>query len=430
MKKRTYRAVRLNLVDAQRVVEAVGTERIALAIDVAKEDMYAAVMDERRDVHKTVKWKHPWQSGDFVGFASALREAGLMVEVAMEPSGTYGDALRYALLKAGFEVWRVNPKRSKDAAEVYDGVPSSHDAKSAAIIAKLHLDGASEEWPVGTEMERTLKAAVRRAHVFDVQFRNNRNRLEGLLARHWPELPRFLDLGSATLLELLIEFGGPAQVARHSRKAGELMRRVGGVFLAEEKIETVVKSAPSTVGIPMVAEERELVRDIAAEARRNQKAAKKAKKKLEKLTKSDATAAQMGPIVGKATAGVLIATAGKPERYESAGAYLKSLGLNLKEHSSGKKQGKLRITKRGSGYARLVLYMAALRMIQKDLVTRAWYAKKVRQNGGCRIKAVIAVVRKLVKGLWHAVKYGVAFDSRLLFDTSRLRFTADALELP
>jgi hypothetical protein len=34
-------------------------------------------------------------------------------------------------------------------------------------------------------------------------------------------------------------------------------------------------------------------------------------------------------------------------------------------------------------------------------------------------KAVIAVTRKLVKGLWHVAR-GEPFDSRLLFDVNKL----------
>ena len=65
--------------------------------------------------------------------------------------------------RAGFEVFRVNPKRSHDAAEVYDGVPSLHDAKSAAIVAKLHLDAASERWAIRSDQERELDGVVNTA---------------------------------------------------------------------------------------------------------------------------------------------------------------------------------------------------------------------------------------------------------------------------
>jgi transposase len=51
--------------------------------------------------------------------------------------------------------------RRNDAAKVYDSVPSLHDANSAAIIAKLHIDGGSTPWALLSEDKRELKAPSR-----------------------------------------------------------------------------------------------------------------------------------------------------------------------------------------------------------------------------------------------------------------------------
>lgn len=48
----------------------------------------------------------------------------------MEPTGTYGDGLRALLVSRGVSVFMQSPKRVHDAREVFDGVPSLHDAKS------------------------------------------------------------------------------------------------------------------------------------------------------------------------------------------------------------------------------------------------------------------------------------------------------------
>jgi transposase len=134
----------------------------------------------------------------------------------------------------------------------------------------------------------------------------------------------------------------------------------------------------------------------------------------------------MRAVVGKKTAAVLAASVGDPRNYSSAEAFVKSLGLNLKEKSSGKEKGGLHITKRGPGVARMMLYMAVLRLIQTDAVVRAWYAKKVSQLGGRqKSKAIVAIMRKLAGALWHVAK-GSPFDSTKLFDTRRLNLLAIA----
>lgn len=56
------------------------------------------------------------------------------VEVASEPTGTYGDALNYQMHLAGLALYRVSPKKTHDAAELFDGVPSQHDGKDATLV--------------------------------------------------------------------------------------------------------------------------------------------------------------------------------------------------------------------------------------------------------------------------------------------------------
>jgi len=43
-------------------------------------------------------------------------------------------------------------------------------------------------------------------------------------------------------------------------------------------------------------------------------------------------------------------------------------------------------------------------------------------------KAVIALMRKLARGLWHCVHHQVAFDARALFDASRLQIKPITLQ--
>ena len=69
--------------------------------------------------------------------------------------------------------------------------------------------------------------------------------------------------------------------------------------------------------------------------------------------------------------------------------------------------------------ARRYLYLAVLRLLQTDEVIQAWYAKKAKRDGGCKQKAIIAIMRKLVRALWHVAR-GNAFDSTKLYDVSRL----------
>lgn len=429
MSKRKYRSVAVKQVCVEQLVESLPSREAVFAVDVAKTGMFAALVDSGGQLAKTVRWTHPGETGDCVRMLGFLRAAGVSLSVAMEPTGTYGDALRWTFGRSGYPVYRVSAKRCHDAAEVYDGVPSLHDAKSSAIIAKLFFDGACEVWPAKNEIRQGLRAELRIVELHEKQFSNNRNLLEALLARHWPELGEQLKLSSAALLELLSQYGGPAGVAANSSEARELMRRVGGCRLAVEKISAVVDSAQHTVGEPQLPEEERLLVHIAKEARRNQRIARESKARIEAKTGDQESTKNMAPVVGKKTAAVLVASLGDPSDYDCAQAYRKSLGLNLWEKSSGdtddkrRKRGQisLHISRRGPAVSRMLLYYATLRLIQRDEVVAAWYARKVARDGGrAKLKAVVAIMRKLALALWH-VSQGEPFDSAKLFDTRRLR---------
>lgn len=424
-KKRPYRAFHLGQFKWDALFERVKDRRIVFSVDIAKEAMVAGVMDEDESVLKTVRWSHPLETDLLLEFLEGLRENATDVAVAMEPSGVYGDALRWQLHEASFEVFRVSPKKSHDMSEIYDGVPSSHDGKSAAIIGVLHLQGASDPWPPESEQNRELTAALQLVRAFGKQFRQNLSRLEALTARHWPELALSLELSSATALELLAAFGGPAAVVRSSDEARALMKRIGRSKLASKKIDAVLLSAEGSTGVPLIPEEDRLVRVLAAETRRQQQELRQAQRRVGELSTEEGSTRELAPVVGKTTAAVIVAGVGDPLDFASPQALTKAAGLNLREHSSGKQKGGLHITKRGSGEARMYLWMAALRLIQSDPVIKAWYAKKVKRQGGqAKPKALVAVMRKLMLGLWHVAR-GKPFDSTKLFDVRRLNLAGD-----
>ncbi|MCK4426489.1 MAG: transposase, partial [Deltaproteobacteria bacterium] len=316
MKKRIYRAVDVKALNLDELREVIKNQKIVLGVDVAKEDFFAALMNEKREVLSTIKWKHPMETGMLLD-VMLHKLPWSSLDVAMEPSGTYGDALRALFLGNGIKVYRVSPKRCHDAAEVYDGVPSLHDPKAAAIIGRLHLDGASEEWPLPEKAQRELRAAIKTMELYDDAYYRNINRLESLLARHWPEVTRHLKLTSVTLLELIIAFGCPDRVAAEPEKSAELMCRVGRSNLLLEKIDKVVESAQQSMGVPCIEEERRHLVELCSEVRRLQQKARTAQDRVERLTQDTESVDAMVGVIGKKTAAVLHSELGDVSRYDN-----------------------------------------------------------------------------------------------------------------
>jgi transposase len=419
MKKRIYRAEKVKNINEKKLAEQVKGKGIVFGIDVAKEDFFGVLMDESKNKLITMKWKNPSETRYMLNLLRKL--PANKIEVAMEPTGTYGDAVRQLLEEAGFKVYLVCAKRCHDASVVYDGVPSLHDAKAASIIADLHLQGISKQWRSKNEEERKFTARVEIMSMYQDQYLRNLNRIEAKLARYWPELTQILDLDSVTLLVLLENYGSPKEVARKAEEAKALMSKIGRGMGFREKYQMVIDSAEQTIGVCMHEEEREALKTLAMETNRNRKEKLRAKKQVEEMTKSNKVVRDMSIVVGKSTAAVMLVTMGDPRNYLSTGSYVKGIGINLRERSSGKHQGQLKITKRGPGEVRRLLYFAVLRLIQRDVCFQAWYKRKVARDGGrYKLRAVVALMRKLAAALWHVAR-GKRFDSTRLFDIRRLK---------
>ena len=414
MSKRRYKSEKFKQVNWGLVTERIQGERIVLSVDVAKEDFVASIMNDRQESVLIFNWRHPMQTAEVLEQIRHLWRI-CELEVALEPSGTYGDVLVWQLHQLEIPVYRVSPKRVHDAAEVFDGVPSLHDAKAACLIGRLHLQGASQPWQVFSESRRTAKVLESRLSLSKRHEQATCNRLEALLSRHWPELLFVLPLGTVTLASLISAYGTPASVASDPEGAAELMRRAGGPGLKQEKIQAVLECARNSLGVPALDVERAQLQWLGAMALEAHREVRRTEQEITQLVAQDAVLTALAGVVGKVSAAVLMAALGSPLDYPEASSYLKAYGLNLKERSSGKHKGQLKITKRGSPVGRFYLYYAALRLIARDPVVKQWYELKNHRPGAVKNKYVIALMRKLAKALWHTAR-GKRFDANKLFN--------------
>ena len=424
MKKRMYRAISVKSVDLDALASRVEGLRVAVGIDVAKEVMFAAVLSERQyEVLLIFKWNQLNREEHLLAMKLLRSLPASSVETVTEPSGTYGDPLCCELAKAELPVFHVTPVRSQKYAEVYDGVPSQHDGKSAVLLARLHFEGFSMSHSQRSIQQRDLAAAVSELDYLQADYQRTMNRLEAQLARHWPELGRAIPLDRVCVLKMLAEHGDPQVVATLRGQVAQELKTTGGHWLADEKVLRVMESARTTIGVPMTAGERRLMQDLAQEVLRIRGQARGLRKRLRELSRDEPTVQALHPLTGLLTAITVVVKGGDPRQCPHPAAYVKRLGLNLKIRSSGRYVGQLRITKRGSGAARRWLYLFVLRLIQKNAVVRAWYHRKVARDAGLKMKALVAVMRKVVKALWHVAR-GESFEASRLFDLRRLAVAA------
>jgi len=413
MNKRRYRSVECKSLDWAGLAELLSGQRVALSIDVAKEDFVAAMLWEG-EVKVRMKWQHPAETPTWLRGVEQLA-ARVELEAVLEPSGVYGDAVRGQLMRRGIPVYLVSPKRVHDAAEVYDGVPSLHDAQAAEIIGMLPWQGRSQPWREQSDDQRAAQARLNRLRIGKQEEPADRNRLAAAQSRHWPESQGLLGANSHSLQQLLLDLGGPAQIQAQPEAARALLRREGGSGLHLDKIEQLLARAGQTLGVPCLAEDIETLQWLARRLLERHAEIQALERMIERQVGDHPILEQTGQVVGKVTSAVLWSTQGDPRDYPDAASYCKGLGLNLKEHSSGKHKGQWKITKRGPSLARFYLYFAALRLIARDPQVKRWFQAKTQRPGAVKLKTVVELMRKLAKGLWHLAQ-GETFDSAKLFN--------------
>lgn len=95
-RKRTYQTVDVEALDVVAVLSLL-TLGCVIAIDVAKTKFVAALATATGEVLRLLRFEHPRQTGAFLRLVETIRDAKLEPHVVMEPTGTYGDAIRYQL---------------------------------------------------------------------------------------------------------------------------------------------------------------------------------------------------------------------------------------------------------------------------------------------------------------------------------------------
>ncbi len=414
MRRKAYRGIRVNDVDVVELAKGRGDEAVISGVDIGKFEFRVVLRWASGEFERPWRVANPDEIPALVERLVVL-SSGRSLRVAMEPSGTYGDALRQALHDAGIVVERISPKAAHDYAEVFDGVPSQHDGKDAAVIAELAAQGKGRVWayPERDSWSQELAYCVG-------ELENQRRiamlwlgQVEGLLGRHWPEATRVLKVSSGTLLRVLAHYGGPAGLAGDAAAESRL-RRWGGPLLSAAKAAALLESARSTVGVRQGEWERRRLGHDAAEALQARREYRLGQRQLRRLAADHPVLEAQSRVVGVATACVLWVGTGDPRNFDCGAAYRKAMGLNLVERSSGQYRGQLRISKRGSPRSRQWLYFAALRLIQQG-PARRWYEAKKSRDGQKGQRAVVAIMRKLAVALYRVGTEGSAFDPRRLF---------------
>lgn len=115
------------------------------------------------------------------------------------------------------------------------------------------------------------------------------------------------------------------------------------------------------------------------------------------------------PGIGDMTACRLMAELGNMRRFTDVRAVVAFVGLNPRQHQSGKKQVTHGISRMGRASVRAALFMPAIVAKQYNPRLKAW-AETLAQRGLTGKQIIVAVMRKLIHLAFGVLKSGHAFD--------------------
>jgi transposase len=115
------------------------------------------------------------------------------------------------------------------------------------------------------------------------------------------------------------------------------------------------------------------------------------------------------PGIGDLTASYLIAELGDIHRFQDVREVVAFVGLNPRQHQSGKKQTTHGISRKGRAALRAALYMPAIVAKRCNPRLQAW-ADQLAQRGLTGKQVIVALMRKLIHLAYGILKSGRAFD--------------------
>lgn len=327
--------------------------------------------------------------------------------VGIEFAGSYGFTFAHYLHAAGVPVVSILPAHSKRWREVTHGLPLKTDPKDALSILDLTAQGHFVRFPFLALPYAELRALVSARARLMVLRRGELTRLRELLHVVFPEFEaRIGRLTKPTPRAFLAAWPGPqALLAAKPQPVLRLLHRTSRGHVGRAWYDQLCAAARETVALPALQEvgQREIQLWLAQyELAEAQRVGLEQEMVARLAGLPEAAALATIPGLGAVTAAVFLGSIGDPQAYHGAREVLKVAGLSLVERSSGLRQGRHRISKRGRPSLRAAAYMFAVRSIRHGGLFRARFERLTSRPGVTPMQAVVALSRAAIR-LWFSV---------------------------
>jgi transposase len=336
--------------------------------------------------------------------------------IGLEATSRYGENLYRFLESQGYQLCLLHPRQTHQFAQ-QRGLRAKTDQLDASTIARMLLSGEARRGYVPTELIATYRELVRLHGQLSDEVARYKNEIHALLIVLFPEFSQiFSDPSRPTALGILKRYPSAQAIAAAGVEAISLtLHELAPGHYGRKTAEHLVQlaRASTSAGIAVAARTSSL-KILCDQLEHTQSNLAQLEEEIEKLLTADpgAKGLQSVPEFGRQTMAVLRAELGDVTRFQRADQVVAYAGLDIQVRQSGKWKGEAKLSKRGSGRLRRLLYLAAVRSTRLAASAFGQYYHRLVARGMKRVEALMAVMRKMLLVAYRLLKTQETYDPR------------------
>ena len=278
-------------------------------------------------------------------------EDQVSLRFVMEATGVYHEVLAYFLEEKGYELSIVLPNKISNYMRTLD-VKTITDKTASQAIAMFGLERKLDNWKRPKEIYRKLRQLTRERDQIIQERTIVKNQLHAEQAEAWP---------NKTSLKRIKD-----RISILNKQEKEIKAEVATLIAQEEEVKKIIVIICSLPGI------------------------------------------------GLLTAAIVLAETNGFDLIRNKRQLTSYAGFDIKEKQSGTSvKGKSRISKKGNKYLRKAMHLPALTAIRHNERFKAIFARLVSKHG-IKMKAAVAIQRKLLEMIYTLYKTNKPFDKNYL----------------
>ena len=335
--------------------------------------------------------------------------------IGMEATSRYGENLYHELEQRGYVLRLLHPGQTHHFHQ-QQGLRAKTDRLDAMTIARALLSGEARMGYVPDERVATYRELVRLHTQLSDTAASYQNEIQALIVVLFPEFTQvFADPCLPTALSVLKAFpSAQALVEAGVEPLFQLVRAQPVAHYGRPTAKKLVALANQSVSSGRAIAGRSVsLRILCDQLEHTQANLARLNAEIEQLLNTDpgVKGLQQVPEFGPKTLAVLRAELGDVQRFSRTDEVIAYGGMDIEIKESGLWKGKAKLSKRGSGLLRRMLYMTALRSIHREDSAFGVYYQRLVERGLKTGSALMAVMRKMLAVAAHLLRHeGEEYD--------------------